>query len=630
MRTSNPLDYEGLGWEFRIEHMVWHHPLMRLLLPILVILQLLPPGPAALGQDQSDVTVRLLVNSEVSELGVMGRSLPAPVGEWQRVEVPLEGTPEATASALENELGTEVVVERSYPLLGPADEPGFSQQWALENTGQNGGVPDADIDASQAWSRGTGNGVVVAVIDSGVDSAHPELDSRIWSNPGETINGVDDDGNGYIDDMVGWDFVPAPMGDNDPRPVGSGTDDIHGTAVAGVIAAEANGIGIVGVAPAARIMNLRACDDGSCWSLDASAAIYYAVAEGARVINLSFGGPSPSNEGDPALEAAMGYARSRDVMVITAAGNTAPDGVPDGQIIVPAELPGSNNLAVAASDRNDRLAAFSFYSSRIDIAAPGVDIRTTVPSGYATFDGTSFSAPFVSGAAAVLLSIYPGMTHHQLAARLIQFTDEPSHVVARVPGGRLNLGRSATHRFADAVGHLFEAEIEWAALHGITRGCDPPLNILFCPDDLVRRDVMAAFLVRAFELPATNQDYYDDDNGSIFEDDINRLARAGITQGCAERRYCPAALVSRGQMAAFLVRSLGLAVGSGSDLFRDDDGSIFERDIDKLAVAGITKGCNPPANDRFCPESSVTRGAMAAFLERAERGWVSPFQDRHS
>ena len=131
---------------------------------------------------------------------------------------------------------------------------------------------------------------------------------------------------------------------------------------------------------------------------------------------------------------------------------------------------------------------------------------------------------------------------------------------------------------------------------------------------------MAAFLVRALDLPASVTDYFTDDDTSIFKDDINRLAHSGITKGCNppdNDHFCPTSNVTRGQMAAFLVRGLGYTADGGGDLFVDDTTSIFETNIDKLATAGVTRGCNPPANDHFCPTGYVTREQMAAFLHRA-------------
>ncbi|MGH8945606.1 MAG: SpoIID/LytB domain-containing protein [Acidimicrobiia bacterium] len=171
--------------------------------------------------------------------------------------------------------------------------------------------------------------------------------------------------------------------------------------------------------------------------------------------------------------------------------------------------------------------------------------------------------------------------------------------------------------FDDIVGNIFEADIEWAAEVGITKGCNPPANTRFCPDDPVSREVMAAFIDRYLDLPAASKDYFNDDNNSIFEDHINRMAEAGITKGCGPGKFCPGETVDRGQMAAFLVRAFGLTDDGGGDRFVDDDHSMFEHDIDKLATAGITKGCNPPTNNRYCPELAVDRAAMTAFLHRS-------------
>jgi VCBS repeat-containing protein len=168
----------------------------------------------------------------------------------------------------------------------------------------------------------------------------------------------------------------------------------------------------------------------------------------------------------------------------------------------------------------------------------------------------------------------------------------------------------------------FVANILWLAEAGITKGCNPPTNDEFCPDDPVTRGQMAAFLVRFLGLTDDGGgNTFTDDDGSVFETDIAKLAAAGITKGCnppTNDNFCPNDSVTRGQMAAFLVRALGLTDDGGGNTFTDDDGSIFETDIAKLAAAGITKGCNPPTNDNFCPDAPVTRGQMAAFLNRAD------------
>jgi Tol biopolymer transport system component len=173
--------------------------------------------------------------------------------------------------------------------------------------------------------------------------------------------------------------------------------------------------------------------------------------------------------------------------------------------------------------------------------------------------------------------------------------------------------------FSDDDHSIFEPDIERIAAAGITRGCNPPENNLFCPKAAVTRGQMAAFLVRALDLPPGEPGAFIDDDESIFQADIEALASAGITRGCnppTGDRFCPEANVTRQQMAAFLVRALGLTTNTSTG-FIDDDDSVFEDDIEKLATAGITQGCNPPINDMFCPKAAVTRGQMAAFLSRA-------------
>jgi hypothetical protein len=171
------------------------------------------------------------------------------------------------------------------------------------------------------------------------------------------------------------------------------------------------------------------------------------------------------------------------------------------------------------------------------------------------------------------------------------------------------------------VEHTFFDHVLWLAVHGVTYGCNPPDNTVFCPDSFVTRGQMAAFLVRARSYTAgTGADLFIDDNGSVFEVSIDRLGTAGVTRGCnppANDRFCPDSYVTRGQMAAFLVRAFDLPDLGTHDLFGDDDESIFEASIDKLGSTGVSKGCNPPANDRFCPNDFVTRAQMAAFISRA-------------
>lgn len=174
--------------------------------------------------------------------------------------------------------------------------------------------------------------------------------------------------------------------------------------------------------------------------------------------------------------------------------------------------------------------------------------------------------------------------------------------------------------FADDDNSVFLTDIEWLAAKGITKGCNPPFNTLFCPDQTVTRGQMAAFLSRALGYSTAPDAGFIDAAGTVFEADINKLAAAGVTKGCNppdNDMFCPSDPVTRGQMAAFLVRAFGYSAIDGDISFTDTAGNIFESNILQLATAGVTKGCNPPTNDEYCPNSAVTRGQMAAFLHRA-------------
>jgi hypothetical protein len=173
--------------------------------------------------------------------------------------------------------------------------------------------------------------------------------------------------------------------------------------------------------------------------------------------------------------------------------------------------------------------------------------------------------------------------------------------------------------FADDDGNVHEPNIERIADAGITLGCNPPRNTLFCPDATVTRGAMAAFIARALGLPAVGEDRFNDDDSSTFENAINQVAAAGITQGCnppENTRFCPGRTMSRGEMAAFISRAFDLPAAK-TDYFGDDRGHIFEDAINRLGAAGITQGCNPPENSRFCPDDPIRRDQMASFLARA-------------
>lgn len=188
---------------------------------------------------------------------------------------------------------------------------------------------------------------------------------------------------------------------------------------------------------------------------------------------------------------------------------------------------------------------------------------------------------------------------------------------------------TAAHRFGDVPdSNTFHDDISWLAEEGITLGCNPPANDQFCPDDPVTRGQMAAFLNRALGLAAGNATFSDTD-GHTFEDDIAALASADITRGCnppTNNQFCPDDFVTRAQMAAFLTRALDL--DSSVAFFADTVGNTFAADISALAGAGVTRGCNPPDNYNFCPNDLVTRSQMAAFLRRALTGDLSGGEGR--
>lgn len=265
------------------------------------------------------------------------------------------------------------------------------------------------VNAPEAWANGyTGQGVVVAVVDSGVDYTHPDLINNIWVNSGETPNnGIDDDRNGYIDDVRGWDFV-----DRDNAPLDSNG---HGTHVAGTIAAENNSFGITGVAYNARILPVRVLGtDGTGYLSDVARGIRYAADQGSDVINLSLGG-GYSREVDAAIQ----YAIERGSFVTIAAGNEAAK-----QPSFPASLAGQSGIAVGAVDRENRVASFSNQAgtSAVNyVVAPGVGIYSTTPNNsYQSFNGTSMATPHVAGVAALVLSANSNLTPIQVSTLLIE------------------------------------------------------------------------------------------------------------------------------------------------------------------------------------------------------------------
>jgi len=293
----------------------------------------------------------------------------------------------------------------------------------------------AKIGAPAAWDRTTGSSsIIVGVIDTGIDYNHPDLAANIWRNTREVAgNGVDDDGNGYRDDTQGWDFA-----NNDNNPM---DDNGHGTHVAGTIGAVGNnGVGVAGVAWNVKLMPLKfLAANGSGTVSAAISAINYAVRNGAKILNNSWGGGGYSS----ALDNAIAAARSAGVIFVAAAGNSATNN--DTTPSYPANYNYDNVVSVAATDSGDRLASFSnFGASTVDIAAPGVGILSTTPNNtYSSFSGTSMATPHVAGAAALVWAVNPTWTYSQVIQRLYSTSDVISGLNGKVAGSRrLNVGNA--------------------------------------------------------------------------------------------------------------------------------------------------------------------------------------------
>jgi len=274
------------------------------------------------------------------------------------------------------------------------------------------------VNAPEVWAQGfTGQGVTVAVIDSGVDINHEDLRDNIWTNPGEIAgNGIDDDGNGFIDDVNGWNFGNG--GNNNVLPGTTDPGQGHGTHVAGTIAAMDNNLGATGVAHDAEIMAIRLGDvvtgaDGKSRYRNTgsvASAIRYAVDNGADVINMSL------NVSDStALRDALAYAAYNNVITIMSAGNSGLSS-PDQ---APAKYATQFGISVGAVNRNGNIAGFSNRagsdSNMQHVVAPGVSVFSTLPNNlYNTDQGTSMAAPHVAGVVALMLSANPNLTHAQV------------------------------------------------------------------------------------------------------------------------------------------------------------------------------------------------------------------------
>jgi len=350
--------------------------------------------------------------------------------------------PDTTVGNALRELRVSAEVEFAEPnyvrrLRALPDDPGLDRQWGVDNAGQpiddpsadrdwsEGGAPGADMDLDRAWDLTTGSDeIVIAIVDDSLEMDHPDLAGNLWTNPGETPdNGVDDDGNGYVDDMHGWDFTTDD--NNTSADVEADFTQGHGTAVAGCAGAVGdNGEGVSGAAWRVSLMALKT-DLSIAQNIE---AFEYAIENGAHVVNASFGGFEFSRAEAEAMDAL----EEAGILVVVAAGSNDGDNdrVPD----YPSGLPNGNILSVTASDPLDRLVQWSHYgATSVDVAAPGISVYTTMaPSTsryfgnsaqpgleYDYIDGTSFSTPYTAGVGALVKSRFPAADYREMKGRIL-------------------------------------------------------------------------------------------------------------------------------------------------------------------------------------------------------------------
>lgn len=492
-------------------------------------------------------------------------------------------------------------------------DPLRSLQWYLDR-----------IRAPGAWDVTFGDpDITVAVIDTGVDAAHPDLSGAFWADQLRGANG--------FDHLTGNDITYV-----------SPEEDWHGTAVAGVVGARTgDGYGMVGVAPEVSLMVRRIYASESTetppfqTSYDAAIeAIDAAVANGADVLLITWGGTFP----DSRLERAIRRAR---VPVVVAAGNDGQD-LSDAPLIAryPAMYRLPNMVTVAASDRDNRIAvgqtASNYGPRHVDIAAPGVDIVSLRAGGeHGVFDGTSFAAPQVAAALALGRSIAPRTSTNELVGALIGTARTSSALRGRVAsGGVLDIGSflAAVERpvctgseppsaFVDVSRtSVHVAGIDCVKWYEVALGVDAER---FLPDRTLTRGEMAAFLTRVldragYQPPEELTAPFVDTEGTTHEASIAVIADAGIAGGVGDGRFAPAATVTRAQMATFLVNTVALLTEqelvAQQEWFDDTSDSVHAGSIGLVRELGITLGTQDPRI--YDPATGLTRAQMATFLAR--------------
>jgi subtilisin family serine protease len=374
--------------------------------------------------------------TQAGQLGLAAGWQAESLGEgFFAVSTPGAGVADVTGWAAGSPLVSYVEPDFVIAPAAIPNDPSFGSLWGLNNSGQSGGVADADIDAPEAWDTTTGSrSVVIAVIDTGVDYTHRDLAANAWRNPGEIAgDGLDNDGNGFADDVFGWDFA-----NRDANPM---DDNGHGTHVAGTIGAVGdNGTGVVGVNWQVSIMALKfLTGSGSGSTSGAIGAINYATRMrrdfGVNVVatNNSWGGGGFSASLRDAIEAG-GRA---GILFVAAAGNDGTDN--DGTPHYPSNYGDDAVISVAATDRSNRLASFSnFGATSVDVAAPGASITSTLPGNrYGSYSGTSMATPHVAGIVGLMAAANPAATAAEIRTAILSTTTPVAALAGRMTTGGL-------------------------------------------------------------------------------------------------------------------------------------------------------------------------------------------------
>ncbi|HWG93308.1 MAG TPA: S8 family peptidase, partial [Mycobacteriales bacterium] len=448
---------------------------------------------------------------------------PLPLPRWVRVPLPAGTDARAVAAALLADRRVELAEPDAW-FTATSDDPGFPLLWGLQNTGQvvlgRAGAPGVDVRSEQAVTAATGRAgrVVVAVLDSGVDTSHPDLAANVYRNPGEVPgNRLDDDANGFIDDVTGWDFVNGDGTVYDDPLV-----DEHGTHVAGTVGAvRGNRTGVAGATDRAVLLPVKFLgQDGAGRASDAVRAVRYAVQQGAAVVNASFGGPDYS----AALEEAVA---TSGAVVVAAAGNEGRDN--DLSPSYPASYGSANVLATTAVANDGSLPTFANTGRlSVDVGAPGVDVVSTLPAGrYAYLSGTSMAAPHASAAAAAVRALRPDLDAGS-AVELLRSTGRPLASLQ---------GTTSSGRLVDA-----EAAVR-AALDGASPVAPPGATVpldgqgstagVACPDGIPS----AGFV---------------DTAGSVHRYNIDCAVWYELARGTSPTTFEPQRALTRGQVATLL------------------------------------------------------------------------------